>query len=676
MDAINYIKMSTHNKEIVNDMIHNNNIQMDNTKNVLNNKIGEVQTDMKNKASYDHVNAYYAKKEDVFNKFNEYTRQIEVDSKMSQLNKHAEDNYLTKNAAYNIYANKGSVFDLKNSVTGLEGRQALLSKEMESISNTLPSYVTRGDLTTYARYTDFVDLSSSVSRNAKDMTKNYQTVSDFIGVQSEINKSFLDKDVFIQKDILNMKNDHDDLVGELGNYMNADTINNLLHNSYTPINTFNVVDGNVKNLQGDLKNIGDRTKNSETILDIMKSRLCLVDPVNKNDVCLVGGDFALLKEIMVDYYGDLEKDAGRLRELEESRKESDNILKKIRDDLIESERKRKAMEEANQVARDKLRSDAKTQDEAISDLLSAQIYNITKKTTEQTDKLRDALILEEEKSDTERIRMERLNDQLTNLNKKLGKVEAEDNLQNQYIKELKKTVEGFQEEKKKLEMTIQNKSSEITRLDGILSMQGLQIVRQESTIKDQEDLIGVCKVEKDKCVDTDLPTCRSKRMECEEEYAFSGSEISGLGNTVSILKAELYGVQEEYKTLSGDFNNRITPQQCDDIERNVYKYSFYKGGDEYLFDADIVARVAADDVEQDNILDYEKRKEINRQYNKVKDQNIPLANKLAMYDKNSSMFKWKEPVSQCKDFSKELNDLNNTNGELRTMLRDFGVNDV
>lgn len=651
-DAINYIKMSTHHKDVVNDMVDTLKFQMSDTQNNLNNTMNIVQKDMNNKASYDHVNTLYAKKDEVANKFTEYARHFDVDSKFSELNTKISDVYLPKSVANTMYANKSEVGNMKNNINRLEDKQSYLRDDLDQLSKVMPSFATKSDLTSYARYTDFVDLGNNFSANVQDMNKNYQTVSDFIGVQSDINKSFLDKDIVLQSDILYMKNNHDALVNELGKYMNADAVTNLLHNSYTPLDKFNALDKDVIDLREDVNNLGLRTNNIETNLKIKDSMLCLADPVRKNDVCLVGGDFALLKDIMNDYYAGQEGDSQRLAALEKSRAESEKILASLNKQLEESERKRIEIEEANKNAREAIRKEAIAKDEELNAVLTNAIYKVQQSTQSATEDLKTKLVIEEANIKKEQGKVSVLNTQLMQLQEKLKSVETQDMIQDKAINEMKDIIESFEEQKKKLNDTIDEQKFNISKLNFIVAEQESTITKQNFEIIDQEGKVKTCL--EDKFV------CNNKLSKCDNDLFNRNNIISGnelklleLQGTAIQLNNEKMECNEMLKSLTSDCSSKISLDQCDNQDRRIYKMALYEN-DNFLFNTDIITRVADNTVDQSRLLDAAKSKKMTNMYDSLQHDNPSLAERIKYYSSTNTNFKWGDGVSECKDYSQEI----------------------
>ena len=639
MDAINYIKRSTYDKKLVNDLVGNLKTEIDNTQNIMNNDMGVVKKDMNNKASRDHVDAFYAKKEDVAKTLTEYARQQQIDAEISKLNTDVRDTYLPKNIANLTFANKSDVIILNEGVVGLEAKQELLDNEINSINDTLPSYMTRGDLASYARYTDFVDLDSKLSSNNRDMSRNYQTVSDFIGVQSDINKTFLDNDIVLQSDILQMKNKHDDLVNDLGNYMSTDAIQNLLQNSYTPVAKFNVLEKDVNELHTTVENIDLRTRNNETNLRIMDSQLCLNDPVSKNNVCLMGGDFALLKDIMNEYYADQAQDSDRLKKLEESRKQSEQNIINLNNELRISEAKREQVELENRLAREKLMEDAILKDTELNNNLTNAIYKVQTSTTMETQRLKEALALEQQKLDIEMGNMTKLNSQLANLTTKLTKVETQDMVQDSTIRDLTAKVEGFQVEKKKLQDTITDKKKDIKELEGTVSSESVTIQLQRDKIVQQEGDLNNCISERN--------TCNASHNICVGDLNLAKIKINDQANQVANEVRNCSFSQNKYSELESDYDNvleqcfsKITQEECDYQERRVHKLALFNK-DKHIFDADIIARYNIDDVKQGEILEIEKDKKVYEMTQLFKDQGVSLYNYMTEYP-NQKVYRWGE----------------------------------
>jgi hypothetical protein len=662
-NSINSIKVSTYDKKTVDSMIGNIQSDLNNSKEILHDDILKLEKEVKVKTPYDYVNNNFYNKNEISKTLASYATQKNVDLQMSEINKKAEDSYITKSAAYSTFVDKGKVVNLENNVNELKTKTNTIENQQNTFFNTLPTYVTKSDLTAYARYTDFADLNKRFSENVKDMSKNYETVNSFIGIQSDINKTFHDKDELLQNDVLKMQSNHEDLVNKLGNYLNAEQVYALLQESYAPLPQFNILSDEVDDLYSNLNNLDIRTRNVENNLKMKDTQLCLSDPISKKNVCMMGTEFSLLKDIMNQYYSDQAEDSKRLQELEAANNANLDNIRRLKKELEDTEVRRIIEEEEAKKARDLIKQEAIQSDIEMQKVISNAIYEVKVQTQNESENIRQLLVTEEQKSNEQRNKILALNSQLQNVRGKLNQVELVDAEQNDTINELKTIIEDFEEQKKKFKETIIEKDDTITLLEKERLRQNLVIQEQDETIKMKEEDLNVCNSLRSECVDINLPNCRNENIEKQQTIINNEKTISDLELELSEWKDKYELTESLYNALQEDCRPKITQEQCDDQDRVAYQKTLFKN-DAKLFDANVIIRNTLDPVLREEMMTKKKNQIVDNFKTESERKNRSLFNMLNDYNDSNQNYQWADFKPECPNYDDEIN-------MLRTQVRNF-----
>lgn len=178
------------------------------------------------------------------------------------------------------------------------------------------------------------------------------------------------------------------------------------------------------------------------------------------------------------------------------------------------------------------------------------------------------------------------------------------------------------------------------------------ITKQNFEIIDQEGKVKTCL--EDKFV------CNNKLSKCDNDLFNRNNIISGnelklleLQGTAIQLNNEKMECNEMLKSLTSDCSSKISLDQCDNQDRRIYKMALYEN-DNFLFNTDIITRVADNTVDQSRLLDAAKSKKMTNMYDSLQHDNPSLAERIKYYSSTNTNFKWGDGVSECKDYSQEI----------------------
>ena len=647
---IDTIASNTYKRTQINDMIDTVKSQFENTRDGLTGQISNLESDVQGRVHHTFADVTFAKKMDVSNTLKDYAKSSILDAKLYDINQHATDTYLSKSSAQAMYADRGKVFEMETQVGNIKSKQTHLEEDQQALFDHLSDYATKADLSGYARYTDYASLNTSLGQHVVNTNDRHTTVSKFMADQTQMNLDLVKKNLDLTGELMNLESAHEDLVDELGNYLTADAVHNLLQSSYAPLNSFNLLDQNVDTLEKDLMSLDGRTRIVENDLTLKKTQICLRDPNTKQDACMLGTDFALLRNIMNEYYADQAEDAVRLAQLEQQRQDADTYMRNIEGELFKSEQRRQLMAEQNAKDREKIKREAQESDIALQQQLTLAITQVRDDANDARLELQAKLVAEEQKLETERQNLLNLNTQLVGLQSNLFSVQEQDIEHNNEINLLNSMIPVLQEQKKNLEQTVFDKINIIQNLSTIITTQEHAIQTLETNIIVQEEQLESCGLVRDKCVITDLPVCRALNITRQ-------MEIDGLVAQVHNLQSDLVESETNYSLLDHTYKNlqaecapKITQDFCDSQTRTPSRQTLFRG-DEYLFNTDIITRNILDWSERNRVDTLLKQKAVNDKRALWQIQNPEKVNKLDGYP--NSLFRWETTVPECPDFTEE-----------------------